>query len=268
MKAFAVSDLHIDHLGNGDPSRDKILRYLEPRLCPADVLLIGGDISDSGSTFSKAINVISELYPKVIFSLGNHDYTVHSRSDETTWNKIERVIGKITAANAVHLNGNFHDLSDATRIGGTMGAYDFSYSEKYFGKTLDTMLVEWNDWYDGRHWRLGDKTYKDIINEEFSKIDNLVNKDLCNIMLTHIGPLAWGIPDRFHNAETGFFYFDGQKYLDVMPEGSTWIFGHTHTKKILDLGNVRLMCNPLGYPGENTYGNGKYNKEDFLFDIN
>lgn len=67
MKAFAISDLHIDHLGNGQPGRDKILRYLEPHLCPADVIIIGGDISDSGSVFSKAINAISELYPKVIY---------------------------------------------------------------------------------------------------------------------------------------------------------------------------------------------------------
>jgi hypothetical protein len=50
-----------------------------------------------------------------------------------------------------------------------------------------------------------------------------------------------------------------------MPTGSTWIFGHTHTKKILDLGNVRLMCNPLGYIGESN--RKTIPKEEFLFDI-
>lgn len=264
MKAFVISDLHIDHIGNGNPGRDKMLRYLEPKLCPADVLIIGGDTSDSGSVFSKAINALSELYPKVIYCLGNHDYTVRSKRNETTWEKINRAIGGVVAKNAICLNGNHHDLSDLSRIGGTMGAYDFSYSEKYFGRSLKSMLVEWNDWYDGRHWKLGDKTYADVMNEEINKIDKLVNKDLCNIMLTHIGPMAWGIPDHFHNVETGFFYFDGQKYLDAMPSGSTWIFGHTHDQKILDLGNVRLLCNPLGYPGEMR---NAIPKEEFVIDI-
>lgn len=264
MKAFAISDLHIDHLGNGNPNRDKILRYLEPKLCPADVLIIGGDISDSGSVFPKAIDALCELYPKVLYCLGNHDYCVHSRSSETTWEKIERATKSVKSTNAIFLNGNTHDLTKETKIGGTIGAYDFSYSEKHFGKTFDYMLNEWNDWYDGRHWRLGDKTYADVIHDEFGKLDDLVFAQRCNIIVTHIGPMAWGIPERFHNAETGFFYFDGQRYLDSLPSGSTWVFGHTHDQKILDLGNVRLMCNPLGYPGELRY---TVPKEEFLFDL-
>ena len=264
MKAFAISDLHIDHLGNGQPGRDKILRYLEPHLCPADVIIIGGDISDSGSVFSKAINAISELYPKVIYCFGNHDYTVRGKNTETTWTKLQRVVDKINAPNAILVNGNSHKLTDNTKVGGTMGAYDFSYSDKYFGRTFESMLHEWDDWYDGRHWRLDGKTYTDIINIENEKLDNLVNKDMCNVIVTHIGPMAWGIPECFHNAKTGFFYFDGQKLLDAMPSGSTWIFGHTHDQKILDLGNVRLLCNPLGYPGEKIF---TIPKEEFLFDI-
>lgn len=264
LKGFAISDIHIDHIGNGHPSREKILRYLEHKLCPADVIFVGGDISDSASAFSKLVDTLSELYPKVVYCLGNHDYAVHSNKNETSFQKIDRAVNGAKSTNAVFLDGGHHDLSDFTRVGGTMGAYDMSYSEKHFGLSYDHMLKEWNNWYDGRYWDLNGMTYTEFMNREIDKIDDLVNVKNCNIMLTHIGPLSWGIPPRFHTPTTGFFYFDGQKFLDAMPSDSVWIFGHTHDQKILDLGNVRLLCNPLGYPGELR---STIPKEEFLFDI-
>lgn len=264
MKAFIISDLHTDHINGSRTSEDKILKYLEPKLCPADVLIVAGDISDSARVFSRTINALCKLYPKVVYCLGNHDYTVHSVNNETSYQKAARAVSGITNPNAIHLNGQSFNISNNSKIGGSMGAYDFSYSEKYFGLSFDAMLALWPSWYDGTHWNLGDKTYKDFLNDESLKIDNLIHKDACNIMVTHIGPKAWDIPNKFHNKYTGYFYFDGQRYLDAMPSGSTWIFGHTHDQKILDLGNVRLLCNPLGYPGEIRY---TIPKEEFLIDL-
>lgn len=264
MKGFVISDIHGDHIGNGNPSRDKLLRYLEPKLCPADVLFIAGDISDSGAVFPKVIDALSELYPKVVYCLGNHDYAVHPHGAETTWQKIDRSINGVKSLNSVFLNGGVHSLTSDTKVGGTMGAYDFSYSEKHFGISFERMLVEWNDWYDGHYWKLDGKSYVDVMDDEFDKLDELVFKETCNILMTHIGPYAYGIPPKFHNAATGFFYFDGRKYIDAMPTGSIWLYGHTHDQKILDLGNCQLLCNPCGYPGEFR---SVIPKSEFVFDI-
>lgn len=264
LKGFAISDIHIDHIGNGNPSKDKMMRYLEPKLCPADVVFIGGDISNSGSAFPKLIDALSGFYPKVVYCLGNHDYAVNPNKNETSFEKITRSVGGVKSLNSVFLDGGHHDLTDLTRVGGTMGAYDMSYSERFFGLSYEHMLTQWNDWYDGRYWKLNGMTYEEFMHREFDRLDDLVNAKNCNIVLTHIGPFAWGIPSKFHNPETGFFYFDGTRYLDAMPSDSVWIFGHTHDQKILDLGNVRLLCNPLGYPSESRM---TIPKEEFLFDI-
>ena len=32
---------------------------------------------------------------------------------------------------------------------------------------------------------------------------------------------------------------------------SLWLYGHTHTPKIDYINNVPVICNPIGYPGEN-----------------
>ena len=57
---------------------------------------------------------------------------------------------------------------------------------------------------------------------------------------------------RVHET-TGFFTFDGSKYLK---EGSMkyWIFGHTHDQTEFEMEGVKCICNPMGYPSENNYG--------------
>ena len=267
MKGFLISDIHADHIGNGNPSKAKILRYLEKHLCPADVLFIAGDISDSATAFATTIDALCGLYSKVVYCFGNHDMTVHKSVNESSHQKTLRAVNKISSTNSLRMNGNFIDLTESTRLGGTIGAYDFSYANKHFGLSFECMMNRWKDWYDGRHWKLDNMTYADFLKDETNKMNTLVFNEQCNLMMTHFGPFAYNIPSRFHNPETGFFYFDGLKYLDSMPNGSIWLYGHTHTKKILDLGNIRLMCNPIGYPGELTNDDGTFDKTEFLFDI-
>ena len=43
--------------------------------------------------------------------------------------------------------------------------------------------------------------------------------------------------------------------LDTKP--FLWIHGHTHSEFDYFLGDTRVICNPLGYPGENSYFNVK-----------
>ena len=77
-----------------------------------------------------------------------------------------------------------------------------------------------------------------------------------------------------------------KKYLDLLPDGTTWICGHIHDQKICDWVNssgahIRILCNPSGYPGEGRSEadtvkvvNGKIERdivttthEDFIIDI-
>ena len=63
------------------------------------------------------------------------------------------------------------------------------------------------------------------------------------------------INEKYHNNPTNtFFTFDGSKYYN---NGTMkyWIFGHTHDLIEYEIGDVKFLCNPLGYPHESNFGN-------------
>ena len=54
------------------------------------------------------------------------------------------------------------------------------------------------------------------------------------------------------------FYFRGEKYLDMLDDGTIWACGHIHDKKYIEYHNrngnkITILCNPFGYPGEQTF---------------
>ena len=264
MKLFMASDLHMDHYYGTNATVTAITKKLEKILLPADVVSIAGDISDSTDTFAKTIDALANLYKHVVFCAGNHDFCIHRAvSVETSEQKIHRALGKIKAKNVHYLDGDVVTIGD-TKFVGCMGGYDFSYSYKHFGLTEVEMLHKWKSWYDGRFWNFPGLSPLDIQRRDFKKLSTAIEAG-ATVVLTHTGPLAFGIRPEYHNYMTGYFYFNGQPLLDMLPEGSIWQFGHTHDAKFMDMGNVKLYCNPIGYPDE--IGPGCIEREKFLIDI-
>ena len=264
MKVYMTSDIHLDHYFGSNTTVTAIKKYLEKVLLPADVLCIAGDISDHTDVFAKGIDAACDLYKDVVFCLGNHDYAIHrALSVETSDEKVRRMLGKIKSKNSHIVDGNVVEINKI-KFGGTFSGYDFSYSYKHFGLTEEEMLQRWKSWYDGRFWNFPGMSPLDIFKKEYKKLQNCIDEGV-QVMLTHTGPLAYQIKPEYHNFMTGYFYFDGMKLLDQMPEGSIWQYGHTHDSKYLDLGNVRLFANPEGYPGE--IGPHTIAKEKYLVEL-
>lgn len=264
MKIYMSSDLHMDHFFGSNSTVTAIRRMLEKILLPADVITIAGDISDSTDTFAKTIDALASMYSSVVFCVGNHDYCIHrALSHETSDNKVRRALGKIKAKNVYHLDGNVVEIG-GIKFGGCFGGYDFTYSYKHFGLNEEEMLYKWKSWYDGRFWNFPGQTPLDIFKADYKKLQYCIDEG-AQVMLTHTGPLAYQIKPEYHNYMTGYFYFDGMKLLDQMPEGSIWQYGHTHDSKYFDLGNVKLYANPEGYPGE--IGPHTIAKEKYLIEL-
>lgn len=260
---FLLSDLHIDHYLGGDPSISAIKKLLEPHLCPADIISIAGDISNYTKASAKTLKALSEMYSHVVWTIGNHDMVSHN--GENSFIKVNRIAESVkTVPNIHYMNGTIFEFG-AAMFGGSMGYCDFSYSEKHFGLSKEIMEHKWfTSWFDARMWNIGSKGPLDVWAEEYSKLDDCVNAG-CNFMVSHIGPAAINVDARFHNPYTGFFYFDGLNMLAKMPVGSVWHFGHTHDYFNMELGNVRLMCNPFGYPDESR--NQRIPKEEFVIHV-
>lgn len=262
-KAFTISDLHIDYYLGGDPTKSAIKRLLEPHLCPADVLIVAGDISNYATASRKTIEALAEMYADVVWTIGNHDMVSHN--NENSYTKIDRITNAlVNTKNAHYMNATPIQLH-STLFGGSMGYCDFSYAEKHFGVSNEIMTIRWlTKWFDGRFWNIGSKKPLDVWADEYSKLSDCVNAG-CDVMVSHFGPAAVKVDSRFHNANTGYFYFDGLNLLDQMENGSVWCFGHTHDYFIEEVNGVRLLCNPFGYPEEER--NAKIPKEEFVFDV-
>ena len=262
-KAYLISDLHIDHYLGSDPSVESIKKFLSPHLCPADMISVAGDISNHIKSTVKTLRALSEMYSRVVWTIGNHDMVAHN--GENSFDKIHRLThatGEIS--NVTYMNGTVDQYSNSL-IGGSMGYCDFSYSEKHFGVSKELMTHKWfTSWFDGRFWNIGDRQPLDVWADEYDKLNACVDAG-CNFMVSHFGPAAVKVDSRFHNALTGFFYFDGLNLLQKMPVGSVWHFGHTHDYFIEEVGNTRVMCNPFGYPDETR--NIRIPKEEFVIDV-
>jgi len=261
MKAFTISDLHIDFYLGSDPKITSIQEFLKPHLCDADIIIVAGDISNYVTSTTKTIHALAQMYKSVVWTVGNHDFMSHN--GENSYTKIDRLSKKVNAPNAYFMNGTTINI-DGVSFGGSMGCCDFSYAEKHFDKSKEYMAQKWLMTYDGIHWNIGEKRILDVWADEYSKLSDCV-LTYPNVMVSHFGPAAVSIHPRYHNPETGNFYFDGLNLLQQMPPNSVWCFGHTHDYFDMKVGDVRLLCNPLGFPDESR--NELIPKERFLFDI-
>ena len=266
MKAFLISDLHGDHYLGGKPSDKKIKEFYNNRFPSADALIIAGDISNYSTCTAKIIDYFSSVYEKVIWVNGNHDYLVHeSNSDSNV--KFKNTLKKIQNKSHHCLSENNYLEYGNSRIGGSIGWYDFSYAMKHFGLSEDVVESKWKTWFDAKYTKFPQfATSMDHFKSEKKIMESLVYEQACDIMVTHMGPIAHEIPYEFHNYMTGFFYFDGLEMVESMSQrgGKYWFYGHTHNQHWFNVGNMVIACNPFGYPHENV-GNIPY--ERFIFEV-
>ena len=255
MSFYILSDLHTDYA----KSIEDIPEYLSPWLMDADNLIVAGDISTNFDATVETLKYLGSVYENVYWVPGNHDY-VPCENVVKNCHSFEymEMLKKACSFSNVHcLDGTVKNS-----IGGTCGAYDFSYAEKHFGINRKIMLKEWENWYDGYKWKVN--SYDEFQQNQNTKMEKLFNKNIPEIIVTHIGAKAEDIKNEFHNENTGFFYFDGTSYLDKMKNGY-WIYGHTHDRHIMKHNDVTLLCNPLGYSGDNKADRKELEK--FVFQI-
>jgi len=96
---------------------------------------------------------------------------------------------------------------------------------------------------------------------EKEKLEKIIYN--CDVFVSHIGPIVpKTLKLEYQNPTTGFYYFDGRKYLENPKAPKLWIFGHSHDSYYFKYDNTTLICNPLGYKHE------KMNHEIQVLDLN
>jgi predicted phosphodiesterase len=77
------------------------------------------------------------------------------------------------------------------------------------------------------------------------------------VVITHHMPSESLINSKYLEGElrnyNQWFYCDMDAFiLEHKYPIACWIYGHTHTPSVSSVYGVPMLCNPMGYPGENS----------------
>lgn len=277
-KFSLISDIHLNHyiqIGTQSNITTGIKQFCDRCGITEDeneFLVVAGDLSDYNVHSMAFLEYTSKIYKAVFWCHGNHDMALISSSQMKTYknNSFLRLKELIDFSNSLpnvfYLDGQVE--WNGLKILGNFGGYDFNYSNKHFGISKEVMLKHWQNWFDCNYWRMNGSNQDPlslVIDGRYITINPLVYQGKCeavlesfsessDIIVTHCGPLAHDIPMRYHSKETGYFYSDYQHILNSMKDNSVYCYGHTHDTKYLlghsHYGNIKLVCNPYGYPHE------------------
>ncbi len=278
MKVHFISDTHNDfwvkevnpQSPKFDKQIDEFINILNPS--QAEVLIIAGDL---GHYFKQDTGILLKLkkyYKHIIFVIGNHDLYLVSNSIEKKykWDSFKRVKAMkdwCSAQENIHLlDGDVIEIN-GYKFGGLGMSWDYSFGkslnlseyhlyELWKSKMNDSRLI----FQDGIRSHSVPLAYggsysnpsfdvDEYFNQQRIKLDNIKEVD---VMVTHYAPILSDDSKYKDDGMTTFYMFDGLCDIERL-NPIYWIHGHMHSNVDDIVAGTNILCNPLGYPGENTY---------------
>jgi len=275
-----ISDVHLDFwIREMNPQSPKferqIKRFIKEVLKPktSNILILAGD---QGHYFNQDKGFLLELkkhYNHILIVPGNHDmYLLGNRQryryQNNSNNRILEMKQLCRDIEGLHFLDGKVIVINGISFGGLGMWHDESYG-KSLGYDSDTIYMEWknimndavNIMVDGKENYSIPTAYGGSINHThfdyrilFKKYrDKLDKMEPCDIMISHYGPrVPDALPEDYKDISTSFYYFDGLKDIERLAP-KYWIHGHTHGRYNEVYKDTNIICNPLGYPDENTY---------------
>ncbi len=248
MRLQIISDIHLEFRDNNYP-------YIA-RTAP-NIALIGDIGRPFSSVYRRLIANLAKRFEHVILLAGNHEYYSSPRRKITVAEIKERIRAVAGAYDNVHFLDNTAMFIDGTRILGCtlwtrippeqwvqvrkeMNDYRMCFVSRFADLNLGVPLapehtVYWHE--ESLQW----------LKEELSAPGYL---DTPTVVLTHHAPYDKGTSDpQYDSSPTRACYATDLSAMFRAPIVA-WAYGHTHWPQDSLLNGVRLISNPLGYPGE------------------
>ena len=235
MRIHLLSDLHNE------------FDLFEPEVRDADAVILAGDINVKTRGVEWAKNTFT---CPVLYVPGNHEfYGGH----------LTRTLEKMRAASSDQVRVLDRDeviLSGVRFLGATMWT-DFAAT----GNPPIAAFTAQNGLNDFKQIRTADFRRirpADLISESAKTRDWLRAKladpfDGPTVVITHHAPSMRSLEDNPHaggHLDAAF----ANRWEDLMggDQVALWVHGHSHTAVDYDVAGTRVVCNPRGYPGEDT----------------
>lgn len=243
MRAWIFSDLHIE--------MDLGFKLAIP---DADVCLCAGDLMDGGVIAS--ILWLGEFvlpHMPVVFVPGNHEYYRSSIKEGL--------------AAGYELARTYDDLFLLDGDSVVLGGY------RFIGATLWTnfdihdeprlaMAIAKDELNDYRSIKLSKMPFKRFTPHESLHLHIRAATDIDNayksqqprptVIISHHAPSLMSVPRQFLKDGLTPSFASRFEYRILEYEPLLWVHGHIHSPSDYLVGKTRVLCNPLGYPGEQS----------------
>jgi UDP-2,3-diacylglucosamine pyrophosphatase LpxH len=261
MKIDYTSDLHIDFWLEQELNEDILVSSLIHKnlfsKANGEVLLIGGDIGHYNEQNVKFLELLLRIYDykHIFFVLGNHDYYLINHQWEkykgNSFARIDELKQMLEPFEHITLLDGDVCAYKGINFGGCGMWYDGVYARRLNYNISDSaMQTLWEDkMMDAIHIG-GISHFKELFNLEVEKLHNIYKKS--DVILTHVNPSISPKHTKGKytlNLLNGFYSFDGEYFLENT-SARYWLFGHTHVGIDYEVADLKVMCNPLGYPNE------------------
>ena len=241
MKLRIISDLHLEFVK--PYQMYGLLKKIVPQ--PDEVCILAGDIGNPYSNnYTQFMEFINNNFKKSFVIAGNHEY-YNTKSTIYDTNK--------------HMDDYFKMHENISFLNNTCEEYE---DHCFVGTTLWSRVTnpfyDINDMYRIKYF---DHTEYNAINKKCVHfLEESVKTEKNMVVITHHMPSDKLIDAKYKTDKmkpyNQWFYCNMDDYIEKNKgKIKCWVYGHTHTPLTSILYDVPLICNPIGYPGENNKPN-------------
>ena len=255
MKVAVASDLHLEF---GD------CEFLNTE--QAQVLILSGDIlvvddlrrHDSTNLLGEGtksqrwhefMQRCSNLFPEVIFVLGNHEH--YHGNFSSSARKLREYFAYLP--NVHVLDRDVRRFDDVTFVGGTL----WTDMNNHDSLTLYHMRGMMNDfriiWHEakGRKFSPEDSVEEHVKMKQYIDLVTRDHPDHKFVVCGHHSPSRLSTHPMYADDTimNGGYSSDLSEFIMDHPQIRLWTHGHTHHEFDYVIGSTRVVCNPRGYVG-------------------
>lgn len=242
MKIRFYSDLHLEFGSFRLPPPD----------CKDIVLVLAGDIG-VGLLAVPWLERYGKDFKAIIYVAGNHEYY------RQNMDKNIRRMREVSTLDNFHFLENDTVIIDNVKFVGATLWTDLNKGDAFTKWYIKARMNDFNmiqtgkEVYNNKHktyltpelWETMHKQSVAFITEE------LKETNIQTVVVTHHAPTVLGAnTQRYGHTEMTYGYYTSLEYLmDMAPQLTHWIFGHTHFTLDKDIFGTRVLSNPRGYVG-------------------
>lgn len=247
MKIKVISDIHLEHYH---------ACQIFPHIGEGDVMVLAGDIlcarhlKKNGflkDVYMRFLKDCSDNYTHVLYVLGNHEH--YNFNYESTYKTI-----------AKFLPSNFHLLENETVTIGNWNFLGATFWTDFRNENPLEMMDAQRMMNDYRAIRIT-SNYRKLNPDDTLRFHKESKQYLLNqlqtlkenvFVISHHAPSYQSIAPQYKNSANGAYCSDLDDLILNHPQIKYWIHGHVHTFFDYKIGDCRVICNPVGYPGQDT----------------